>query len=180
MRSRASQKVGTAKPMKTMTAVTRSKSESCRTAETTPSGIATSRATPVTVRVPAEAAPGDYAGTLTINGDTGSTFYFNGPSVSNALYVDDGGRVGLGTNTPVLDIHNKRGNTPSLRLEQDGSSGFTAQTWDVAGIRGSGSDTVRASGSMPSWIRKAAGRSGRKSCRSMPSSSRTARSTRHG
>ncbi len=52
---------------------------------------------------------------------------------ANALYVDDGGRVGLGTSTPVLDIHNKRGNTPSLRLEQDGSSGFTAQTWDIAG-----------------------------------------------
>ncbi len=52
---------------------------------------------------------------------------------ANALYVDDGGRLGLGTATPVLDIHNKRGNTPSLRLEQDGSSGFTAQTWDVAG-----------------------------------------------
>jgi len=40
---RASQKVGTAKPMKTMTAVTRSKSESCRTAESTPSGIATTK-----------------------------------------------------------------------------------------------------------------------------------------
>jgi hypothetical protein len=52
---------------------------------------------------------------------------------ANALYVDDGGRLGLGTSTPVLDIHNKRGNTPSLRLEQDGSSGFTAQTWDMAG-----------------------------------------------
>ncbi len=52
---------------------------------------------------------------------------------ANALYVDDSGRLGLGTATPVLDIHNKRGNTPSLRMEQDASSGFTAQTWDVAG-----------------------------------------------
>jgi hypothetical protein len=33
----------------------------------------------------------------------------------------------------VVDLHVKSGNTPTLRLEQDGSSGFTAQTWDVAG-----------------------------------------------
>ena len=47
--------------------------------------------------------------------------------------MDDGGRLGLGTSTPVTDIHVKSGNTPTLRLEQDGSSGFTPQTWDVAG-----------------------------------------------
>ncbi len=52
---------------------------------------------------------------------------------SNSLYVDDGGRVGFGTATPVVDMHVKTGNTPTLRLEQDGSSGFTPQTWDVAG-----------------------------------------------
>lgn len=52
---------------------------------------------------------------------------------ANALYVDDGGRIGIGTSTPVVDIHNKTGNTPTLRLDQDGSSGFTSQIWDVAG-----------------------------------------------
>jgi hypothetical protein len=52
---------------------------------------------------------------------------------SNSLYVEDGGRVGFGTSTPVVDAHVKSGNTPTLRLEQDGSSGFTPQTWDVAG-----------------------------------------------
>jgi hypothetical protein len=52
---------------------------------------------------------------------------------SHSLYVDDGGRVGFGTSTPVLDLHVKSGNTPALRLEQDGSSGFSPQTWDVAG-----------------------------------------------
>lgn len=51
---------------------------------------------------------------------------------SNALYVDDGGRVGFGTSTPVADLHIKTGNTPTLRLEQDGSSGFSPQTFDVA------------------------------------------------
>lgn len=52
---------------------------------------------------------------------------------TNALYVDDGGRIGVGTSTPVANIHAKTGNTPTLRLEQDGTSGFTPQTWDLAG-----------------------------------------------
>ena len=52
---------------------------------------------------------------------------------ANALYVEGDGDVGLGTNNPVVDLHVVTGNTPTLRLDQDGSSGFTAQTWDVAG-----------------------------------------------
>lgn len=52
---------------------------------------------------------------------------------SHSLYTDDGGRIGFGTNSPVVELHVKDGDTPTLRLEQDGSSGFTPQTWDVAG-----------------------------------------------
>ncbi|MCG8428782.1 MAG: hypothetical protein MI754_15620, partial [Chromatiales bacterium] len=52
---------------------------------------------------------------------------------SHSLYVDDGGRVGLGKSTPVVELHIVDGDSPTLRLEQDGSSGFTPQTWDVAG-----------------------------------------------
>ncbi|MGD2090370.1 MAG: tail fiber domain-containing protein [Candidatus Aminicenantes bacterium] len=52
---------------------------------------------------------------------------------SNTLYVDSSQRIGIGTSTPVVDIHVKQGNTPTLRLEQDGSDGFTPQTWDLAG-----------------------------------------------
>ena len=66
--------------------------------------------------------------------DGGRTpFTIEGNAPSHSLYVDDGGRLGLGTSTPVVDIHSKSGNTPTLRLEQDGSSGFTPQAWDVAG-----------------------------------------------
>ena len=66
--------------------------------------------------------------------DGGRTpFTLEAGAPSHSLYVDDGGRLGLGTNTPVVDVHVKTGNTPTLRLEQDGSSGFTPQTWDVAG-----------------------------------------------
>ena len=52
---------------------------------------------------------------------------------TNALYVESDGDVGIGTNNPAVDLHIVTGNTPTLRLAQDGSSGFTAQTWDVAG-----------------------------------------------
>jgi hypothetical protein len=66
--------------------------------------------------------------------DGGRTpFTIEASAPSHSLYVDDGGRVGLGTSTPVAQLHVKDGNTPTLRLEQDGSSGFTPQTWDVAG-----------------------------------------------
>ena len=60
-------------------------------------------------------------------------FTIEGGAPNNSLYVDDGGRIGLGTSTPVVQVHVVDGNTPTLRLDQDGSSGFTAQTWDVAG-----------------------------------------------
>jgi len=52
---------------------------------------------------------------------------------SGSLFIDDAGRVGLGTSLPVLDLHLLSGNTPAIRLEQDGSSGWTAQTWDIGG-----------------------------------------------
>lgn len=52
---------------------------------------------------------------------------------SNSLYVDSGGDVGIGTSTPVLELHVADGDSPSMRLEQNGTSGFTPQTWDVAG-----------------------------------------------
>lgn len=66
--------------------------------------------------------------------DSGRTpFTIEHSAPNNSLYVDDGGRIGLGTSTPVVELHVVDGDTPTLRLEQDGSSGFTAQTWDVAG-----------------------------------------------
>ncbi len=66
--------------------------------------------------------------------DGGRTpFTIEAAAPSHSLYVDDGGRVGLGTATPVVELHIVNGDSPTLRLEQDGSSGFTPQTWDVAG-----------------------------------------------
>jgi hypothetical protein len=60
-------------------------------------------------------------------------FTISGGAPTNSLFVSSTGRLGLKTATPVLDIHTVNGNTPAVRLEQNGTSGFTPQTWDIAG-----------------------------------------------
>lgn len=66
--------------------------------------------------------------------DGGRTpFTIEASAPSNSIYADDGGRIGLGTSTPVVELHVVDGDTPTMRLEQDGSSGFSPQTWDLAG-----------------------------------------------
>jgi hypothetical protein len=52
---------------------------------------------------------------------------------ANSLYVEDYGRVGFGTAAPVEDLHIAVGDTPTVRLDQDGSAGWAKQVWDVAG-----------------------------------------------
>jgi len=66
--------------------------------------------------------------------DEGTTpFKIEAQAPSNSLYVDDYGRIGLGTATPAVEMHIKDSDTPTARLQQDSSGGWTAQTWDVAG-----------------------------------------------
>ncbi len=60
-------------------------------------------------------------------------FTIRSGAATNSLFVDSSSRVGLRTGTPVLDLHIATGNTPGIRLEQNTSSGFSAQTWDIAG-----------------------------------------------
>ncbi|HEX4966685.1 MAG TPA: hypothetical protein VF173_38095 [Thermoanaerobaculia bacterium] len=60
-------------------------------------------------------------------------FTVTGGATTNSIFVDATGRVGLRTATPVLDLHINTSNTPAIRLEQNNSGGFTAQTWDIAG-----------------------------------------------
>ncbi|CAG0958390.1 hypothetical protein BURK2_00596 [Burkholderiales bacterium] len=60
-------------------------------------------------------------------------FTITGNAPTNSIFVDSSGRLGLRTSTPVLDLHVATSNTPAMRLEQNSSGGFTAQTWDIAG-----------------------------------------------
>jgi hypothetical protein len=66
---------------------------------------------------------------------TGGTtpFEIEAGAPNSSLHVDDYGRLGVGTSLPVVEVHTLDGDTPTLRLDQDSSSGWTAQTWDVAG-----------------------------------------------
>ncbi|MGH6924851.1 MAG: hypothetical protein ACRED5_14045 [Propylenella sp.] len=52
---------------------------------------------------------------------------------ANSIFVSPDGEVGFGTSTPGRELHVVDGLAPALRLEQDGSDGFTPQTWDVVG-----------------------------------------------
>jgi hypothetical protein len=68
------------------------------------------------------------------NSETGTiVLQVNAGAPANSIKVDSTGRLGLRTATPVLDVHANTGNTPAIRLEQNNGSGFTAQTWDIAG-----------------------------------------------
>ncbi len=68
------------------------------------------------------------------NSETGTiVFEVDAGAPANSLKVSSTGRVGLRTATPTLDLHITTGDTPAHRLEQTNASGFTAQTWDVAG-----------------------------------------------
>ncbi len=66
------------------------------------------------------------------DGDAHFREYFSGGNAPR-LTIEMGGDVGIGTTAPALELHMVDGDTPTLRLEQDGSSGFSPQTWDVAG-----------------------------------------------
>lgn len=68
------------------------------------------------------------------NSETGTiVFEVDAGAPANSLRVSSGGNIGVGTATPVLDVHINTTDTPAVRLEQNNSGGFTAQTWDVAG-----------------------------------------------
>ncbi|MCW9027871.1 MAG: hypothetical protein OQJ80_02975, partial [Kangiella sp.] len=60
-------------------------------------------------------------------------FRIEATAPSNSLVVDATGRIGIKTNAPATEIHSVDSDTPTLRLEQDDSGGWTPQTWDIAG-----------------------------------------------
>lgn len=60
-------------------------------------------------------------------------FTIQGSAPNNSLYVGPTGKVGIRTSVPAADLHIASSNTPNLRLEQNVSGGFPAQTWDLAG-----------------------------------------------
>ncbi len=71
---------------------------------------------------------------FSIDDATGGTsiFKLEAGAPSNSLYVDSHGDVGINTSTPYYELHIVDGDTPTVRLEQDGSYGWTPQKWDLS------------------------------------------------
>lgn len=66
------------------------------------------------------------------NSETGTiVFEVDAGAPANSVKVASNGKVGYRTATPVLDQHINTTDTPAIRLEQNNSGGFTAQTWDI-------------------------------------------------
>ena len=66
------------------------------------------------------------------NSETGTiVFEVDAGAPANSLRVSSSGNIGVGTATPVLDVHANTSDTPAIRLEQNNTGGFTAQTWDI-------------------------------------------------
>lgn len=59
-------------------------------------------------------------------------FLVHSTAISNSLVVKDR-RVGIGTDSPILNLQIRTYNTPAVRLEQDNSGIYSPQTWDLAG-----------------------------------------------
>jgi hypothetical protein len=69
-----------------------------------------------------------------VDGNGGArTFVAEAGAPDNALYIHESGRVGLGTSTPVLDIHLKSANTPAIRMQQTNENGWAPYAWDIVG-----------------------------------------------
>lgn len=66
--------------------------------------------------------------------DSGKTpFTILASAPANSMYVASSGNLGLGTATPLANLHVRGSDTPTIRLEQDSSSGWSSQTWDLGG-----------------------------------------------
>ncbi|MFZ5964903.1 hypothetical protein ACOXXX_18315 [Thalassococcus sp. BH17M4-6] len=73
----------------------------------------------------------DYFSIQDVDGNT-QPFRVDAGARTDALVVDQTGRIGLGTGLPVEDIHVVTSDTPTIRFEQIGGS-FGEQTFDIGG-----------------------------------------------
>jgi hypothetical protein len=60
-------------------------------------------------------------------------FTVEGDAPGDALYVDDQGRVGVGTAAPDQRLHLRHGSAPGIVFEQDTTQSFAARIWELAG-----------------------------------------------
>ncbi len=84
-------------------------------------------------RLIANDSAGGGSSKFSIEDSTGARtpFTITAGASTNSIFADSIGRIGFRTSTPVLDLHINTSNTPAIRLEQNNTGGFTAQTWDI-------------------------------------------------
>jgi len=59
-------------------------------------------------------------------------FRVNDGAETDSLVVGDNSFTGFGTGSPAQHLHVVDGNSPTLRLEQDGTAGFAPIVWDIS------------------------------------------------
>lgn len=59
-------------------------------------------------------------------------FKVDGLAPADSFIIGTNGLVGIGTGTPQRQLHVSSANAPTLRLEQNGSGGFTPASWDIS------------------------------------------------
>jgi hypothetical protein len=65
--------------------------------------------------------------------EVSNIFVLEAGAPDNSLYVDSHGDVGINTSTPYYELHIVDGDSPCVRLDQDGSYGWEPQKWDLCG-----------------------------------------------
>jgi hypothetical protein len=65
--------------------------------------------------------------------EVSNIFVLEAGAPDNSIYVDSHGDVGINTSTPYYELHIVDGDSPCVRLDQDGSYGWTPQKWDLCG-----------------------------------------------
>jgi len=75
---------------------------------------------------------GDYF-TLRDMGTNQIPFRVEGEAGSFALFVEQGGNIGLSESDPERDLHITSINSPTIRLEQPQFATFNPQVWDIGG-----------------------------------------------
>lgn len=58
-------------------------------------------------------------------------FRIDAGAPTHSFRLNSQGDLGLGTSNPILKLHLEDGDTPSIRLQQNGTQGWTPYIWDI-------------------------------------------------
>ena len=85
-----------------------------------------------------------------------TVFRIDAGAQANALVIDSTDNIGIGTANPLAQVHVVDGNTPTIRLEQDGSDGEAPYAWQLSASDSGISIIDQFAGSVPVTVRPGA------------------------